>query len=234
MPSSTAFFSHKAAKSSYGWHQSVICESNLSDDGTETGCEGKGRGLRPDALYDDEVDEEEMKTLIDKLPNINGVVHCAGVTAHTPAQFIRPSKISQIFDINYTAPVLLMAGILRKKKMLEQGSILFLSSIASKRPYFGGSVYSSSKAAIEAYSKTLAVELGSKKIRSNCISPSFVQTEMVEQAKDVISDEKFKLMESTTPLGFGVPHDVLGAISFFMSDASKWVTGTNLALGVID
>lgn len=181
----------------------------------------------------DLTNEDSISELVKLIPNIDGIVHAAGITGHTPSQFIKRKHIDQIFNINFIAPVLLMSALLKKKKVNDKGSVLFLSSIASKQVFFGGSLYSSSKAALEVYAKTLAVELGTKKIRVNCLSPSFVQTEMVEQAKEIISDDKMKLMESSMPLGFGTPDDVTGAILFFMSDASSWITGTNLPLGAI-
>jgi len=173
----------------------------------------------------------DIDTLLEQLPELNGIVHSAGITTHLPAKFIRQQDIDEIFDINYNVPVLLTAQLLKKKKVLNNSSIVFLSSIATKYPYFGGSVYSSTKSAIEAYSRVLALELASKKIRSNCLLPSFVQTPMVEDAGKTISKDVLEKFEKMMPLGFGEPEDVANAIVFFLSDASKWITGTNLVLG---
>jgi predicted outer membrane repeat protein len=179
----------------------------------------------------DLTNSDERISLVESLPEINGIVHSAGITGHLPVKFIGSDDIASFFRINYEAPVLLIARILKKKKLLNNASIVFLSSIATKYPYFGGALYSSTKAALEAYSRTLALELAPKGIRSNCISPSFVKTPMVEGAGETISTEVIDKFEKMMPLGFGEPDDVANAIIYLLADASKWVTGSNMALG---
>ena len=173
----------------------------------------------------------ELKSLADQLPELDGLVYSAGITGHLPAKFIQEDDISVFFDTNYKAPVLLSGRILKNKKLKNKASIIFLSSIATKYPYYGGALYASTKAALEVYSKALAIELASKGIRSNCISPSFVKTPMVEGAAETISKEVMEKFEKMMPLGFGEPSDVANAILYLLSDASKWVTGSNLVLG---
>lgn len=188
---------------------------------------GEGHQL----LLGDLTDDEQRNNLVDELPKLHGVVHSAGLTAHMPARFIRKKNLDQLFQVNYEAVVLLTARILAKKKIEKGGSFVFLSSIATKYPYFGGAIYSGTKAAIEAYSKTLATELAPKRIRSNCLKPSFVKGPMVEEAGKTISDDVLKNFEKMMPLGFGEPEDVANTAVFFLSDASKWITGTELILG---
>lgn len=182
-------------------------------------------------LQFDLLEHNKIQEIVAALPVLNGVVHSAGITGHLPARFISNDDINQYFNLNYSAPVLLTSALLRKKKLAEKASIVFLSSIATRYPYFGGALYAGSKAAIEAYSKVLAVEVASKGIRSNCISPSFVNTPMVEEAGKTISNEVLEKFEKMMPLGFGEPADVSNAILYLLSDTSKWVTGTNLVLG---
>jgi len=179
----------------------------------------------------DLLDFDSFATLAESLPLLNGIVHSAGVTGHLPAKFIGADDISEIMRINYMAPVLLTSALLRKKKIAPNASIIFLSSITTKYPYYGGALYGSSKAAIEAYSRVLSIELAAKGIRSNCISPSFVRTPMVDDAGKTISNEVLEKFEKMMPLGFGEPSDVSNAILYLLSDASKWVTGSNMVLG---
>lgn len=174
---------------------------------------------------------EELEAFIDSLPELDGIVLSAGITGHLPAKYIGKDDYESFFNINYLAPVLLISRILKKKKLRNKASIVFLSSIATKYPYFGGALYSSTKAALEAYSRVLALELAPKGIRSNCISPSFVKTPMVEGAAETISSEVMDKFEKMMPLGFGEPQDVANAIVFMLSDASRWVTGSNMVLG---
>ena len=137
-----------------------------------------------------------------------------------------------MFTINFNVPVTLTGKIIRKKKLLDGSSVVFMSSIASKNPYFGGALYSSSKAALEAYSKTLALEMAAKGIRSNCLMAGLVDTPMiVNPSESNMQEEALDRYIKRYPLGIGKPADVAGAILYFLSDASKWITGTSLILG---
>lgn len=189
--------------------------------------QGKNHRMFPADLSN----EQEIEDLVNSLPQLDGIVHCAGITGHTPAQFIKPPHISKIFDVNYKAPVIITSSLLRKKKLNKNASIVFVSSVTTQRPYFGGALYVSSKSAIEGYSKVLSLELAGKGIRSNCISPGYVKTAMVEEATETVSKEVMERIEKQQLMGAGTPNDVANAIVYFLSDGSKWVTGTNLLLG---
>ncbi|NQV03446.1 MAG: SDR family oxidoreductase [Bacteroidia bacterium] len=176
--------------------------------------------------------EKEMDALIEELPKLNGVVHCAGIVGPLPVKFILQEHIDRMFIINYMVPVNLTGKLLRKKKVLDPASILFMSTIATKNPYYGGALYSGSKAALEAYSKTLALELVGKGIRANCLMAGLVDTPMiVSPSEDAMQEEALERYLKRYPLGVGKPEDVAGAIIYFLSDASKWVSGTTLILG---
>ena len=176
--------------------------------------------------------EAEMDALVADLPPLDGIVHCAGIVGPLPSKFITGEDIDKMFSINYNVPVTLTSKIIRKKKLLDHASVIFMSTIATKNPYFGGALYSSSKAALEAYSKTLALELMPKGIRSNCLLAGLVDTPMiVSPAEKGMQEEALGRYLQRYPLGIGAPKDVAATVLFFLSDASKWITGTNLILG---
>jgi len=176
--------------------------------------------------------EAEMDVLVAGLPPLDGIVHCAGIVGPLPSKFITQAEIDRMFPINFNAPVNLTGKILRKKKLMDHASLIFMSSIATKNPYFGGALYSSSKAALEAYSKTLALELMPRGIRSNCLLAGLVDTPMiVNPSEKNMQEEALGRYLQRYPLGIGAPKDVASTILFFLSDASKWITGTNLILG---
>jgi NAD(P)-dependent dehydrogenase (short-subunit alcohol dehydrogenase family) len=176
--------------------------------------------------------ETELNALIETLPVLDGIVHCAGIVAPLPARFITQADIDQMFSINYHVPVNLTSKIIRKKKLARGASLVFMSTIATKNPYFGGALYSGSKAALEAYSKTLALEMVGKGIRSNCLMAGLVDTPMIENPSEKnMQEEALVRYLSRYPLGIGKPADVAGTIIFFLSDASKWISGTSLILG---
>jgi NAD(P)-dependent dehydrogenase (short-subunit alcohol dehydrogenase family) len=134
--------------------------------------QGDGHGMKTADLTVD----SEMDALVEELPKLNGILHSAGIVGPLPVKFILQEHIDRMFSINYMVPVNLTGKLLRKKKVLEGASILFMSTIATKNPYFGGALYSGAKAALEAYSKTLALELVGKGIRANCLMAGLVDT----------------------------------------------------------
>ncbi len=183
----------------------------------------------------DITNEDEIYNLVEEIPKIDGLVHCAGIVGPTPTKFIREENIEKLMRINFEVPVLLTGRVLLRKKLNDKSSIVFMSTIATRMPYFGGALYNSSKSAIESYSKTLALELVKKGIRSNCISPGLVNTPLI---KKPLSEGQMELVDESLgryikkyPMGIGEPEDVANSIVFFLSDESRWVSGTNLLMG---
>ena len=84
------------------------------------------------------------------------------------------------------------------------------------------------KGALISATKSLALELASKKIRINSISPGVVKTTMSENAIYSRNEQALKMIKEKHPLGLGSPEDVANACVFLLSDAAKWITGTNL------
>ncbi|MFZ4520168.1 MAG: SDR family NAD(P)-dependent oxidoreductase [Bacteroidales bacterium] len=176
--------------------------------------------------------QADIDRLVAGLPVIEGLVHSTGISELSPARFITEETISNTFRISFNASVLLTAGILRKKKLAkESSSIVFISSISTRYPFVGGAMYISAKAALEAYARVLALELASRGTRVNCISPAFVRTPMLDETAENFSREAVDKIEERQLLGLGDPVDVANTIIFYLADASKWVSATNLILG---
>lgn len=179
----------------------------------------------------DLTDYDYITQLVKLSPNLDGVVHCAGITNPWPVKFLKPNHIKEMYDINFNAPVLLTAEILKAKKMNDAGAFVFLSSISAEHPYFGGAMYASSKAGLEAFSKALAIEIAPKKMRSNVIRPGLVKTRMFDEAKAAsVDSENFDEYEKFYPLGFGDANDVSSAVCYLLSKEAKWITGTELKM----
>ena len=178
----------------------------------------------------DLLNETARKKLVENLPELDGIVNSAGVVKPFPIKFINQAKIDETLNINYEIPLLLMGELTKGKKINKNASVVFMSSISGQHPHKGGALYAASKAAIESLSKVFALENYHLGIRSNCISPAMVKTEMYEEAEKGMSKESMDEHVNQYPLGVGHPTDVANTVVFLLSDASKWITGINIIL----
>jgi NAD(P)-dependent dehydrogenase (short-subunit alcohol dehydrogenase family) len=173
----------------------------------------------------------DIKSLVKLLPFIDGIVHCCGKVMPVPVKFIKESQLQDVFSVNYFSAVNLISELLMQKKINNNSSIAFISSVSTLHAYFGGAPYISSKAALEGYAKTLALELAPKKIRVNVLQPALVRTAIFDSTINAAIDkDKMNELVNSYPLGIGEPIDVANALAFFMSDSSKWITGCSLKM----
>jgi NAD(P)-dependent dehydrogenase (short-subunit alcohol dehydrogenase family) len=174
--------------------------------------------------------EDGLENIINNTPTIDGIVHSAGAIKPFPVKFIKQKQIDELFNINYNAPVLLTSALLKAKKINKKASLIFISSISSNFAHKGGAIYSSTKAAINSYSKTIAIEFAPKQIRSNVIEAGMVKTPLFNLAEKAVTKELMDLHEEQYPLGFGETKDVSNTVLFLLSEVSKWITGTQIVM----
>lgn len=118
----------------------------------------------------------------------------------------------------------------KEKKIKKGGSIVFISSTSGIiSSYAGGSIYASTKGAVNGLVKSMAIELAPRLIRVNSAMPSMVETSLAEGMN--LDEEQFEEDKRRYPLKrYGKPEEVAYAVVFLLSDASKWITGTNLLI----
>lgn len=175
-------------------------------------------------------DSSHTEKLVDEINGLDGIVHSAGMLKPFPVKFITEKHFEEIRKVNYEAPVVLTSALLKKKKMNEGSSIVFISSISSQYAHKGGALYSGTKAALDAFSRTLAIEHADQKIRSNTINAAMVKTKLFVEASEIITSEMMDSHGTKYPLGFGEAEDVANAVIFLLSPASRWITGTSLVM----
>lgn len=162
-------------------------------------------------IASDLTDFTQLNDIVDKLPSIDGVVHCAGISEGGRLfKHITLESIRKIYSINVEAPFLLTSGLIAKNKINKLGSVIFLSSISPLIGTVGGSLYSSSKTALISASRCLALEVANKGIRVNCISPGLVETAMIKKMSRFTENQRIEY-----PFGFGHTEDVASTIIFF-------------------
>lgn len=170
-----------------------------------------------------------LSAMVESLPKLDGIVHCAGIGQRIACKELRETDVNLVMDINFKVPVMLQAELLRQKRINKAASIVFVASLASCSPSMGNAVYSASKGAIISYANCLALELASRKIRVNCISPAMVWTDLI--LKDGIDEELLKEDEKKYPLKrYGTPEDIANLAVYMLSDASSWMTGSNVKI----
>ncbi len=174
--------------------------------------------------------EEQVTEQIKNLPEISGLVNVAGILKTLPFQFVNRIDLTEVFDVNFFAPVLLSQKLIKNKKLKKGGSIVFLSSIDGPViAHFGNSMYSATKGAITAIAKSMALDLAAKGIRVNCILPGMTETPLIKM--DNITKEQLKADMKLYPLRrYGKPEEIAYAVIYFLSDASSWITGSNLII----
>lgn len=173
--------------------------------------------------------QEGIDTLVERSPSVDGLVNNAGVSGNKPIKFYKQDDLDRIFQTNAFAPMLLVKGILKKKKINDGGSIVFTSSVAAYNSSLGNGIYGSSKAALAAYMRYCARELATKKIRANSIHPAMVETPLIHGGS--ISETDLQNDMAKYPLGrYGKPEEIARMIIYLLSDASAWVTGTSMVI----
>jgi len=178
-----------------------------------------------------EATAEVIKAAVKQQGPIAGIIHSAGISTTLPLRSLKADKVQHFLQTNVTAAIELTRLCTKKAHFSTAGgSIIYLSSVMAVVGEAGKTAYSLTKGALLAGSKSLALELARRRIRVNCISPGVVQTPMSQSAVYSRSEEAQQKIEALHPLGLGLPEDIAHACVYLLSDAARWVTGTNLII----
>jgi NAD(P)-dependent dehydrogenase (short-subunit alcohol dehydrogenase family) len=188
------------------------------------------QGSNHSVITADLTQQNDLLSLIDKIPTLDGLVNCAGMIKTLPVQFIDAGSLEEIMSINFSAPVLLSVQIVKNKKIKKNSSIVFISSISGVVCAGGGnSMYSASKGAINGFMKNMALDLAPKGIRVNSVNPGMVETNIYNAG--TITSEQLEDDRKRYPLKrYGKPEEIAYAVIYLLSDASNWVTGSSLVI----
>lgn len=172
---------------------------------------------------------EVIKEAVAKVGRINGLLNCAGISTTNLFKLTKPEELDKFFHVNvYTGYFLAQECCKMGNLSKEGGSIVFFSSVAGSFGETGKSTYGMTKAALLNLAKHLACELARKKVRVNSISPGAICTPINMNLPHMKDPEKRAALEAQHLLGLGETTDIANACVYLLSDASRWVTGTNL------
>ena len=174
--------------------------------------------------------EESCEKLVAQLPVLDGFVCNAGIGKMLPLQFYSLDVLNEVFQMNCFVPMLLLKLLVKKKKLRNSSSVVFTASISGYNNVApANGIYGTSKSALSTYMKYAALELAGKGIRCNAVQPGRINTPLISNRllseEDVIKD-----IEQYPMKRYGKPEEVAFAIIYLLSDASAWVTGTNLVI----
>ncbi len=167
--------------------------------------------------------EKLFKRTLEEFGRVDILVNNAGAYEFLPLSGIEEEHFDRLFNINVKG--LLFASKQAAAAFADNGgSIINISSVVSTSPKPNGSVYSATKAAVDAITKSLAIELGPKKILVNSVLPGVTETEGLQAAPEAEFFRNYAVAQ--TPLGrVGKPQDIAGVVAFLASDDAKWITG---------
>ena len=182
-------------------------------------------------IVSDLIDDAALNGLVAMIPQkIDGLVNCAGVSVTKTFKFMTKEDVDKIMNVNFRASLFLTQSLLKSKKINKGASIVFVSSVSGVYVSFvGGSIYSASKGAINGLTKSLALELATSSIRVNSVTPGMIETDFLNE-NSVVAEMKNEDMKNYPLKCYGKPEDVAYGVIYLLSDASKWVTGSNLLI----
>ncbi|MFZ1898990.1 MAG: 3-oxoacyl-ACP reductase FabG [Azonexus sp.] len=189
---------------------------------TEAGI--KGRGICLDVCDAGQTDAV-LGELAKEFGAITVLVNNAGITRDNLSLRMSDDDWDAVIDTNLKAVFRMSRGVMRGMMKARFGRIVNITSVVGYSGNAGQANYCAAKAGVAGMSRSLARELGSRNITVNCVAPGFIATDMTH----ALTDEQKAAMLASIPLGrAGTPEDVAGAVSFLVSPAAAYVTGTTV------
>ena len=212
-------FAQQGANIAFTYRSSDEKAKALEEELSANGC--KAKGYKSDAS-DFDAAQKLAADVLEEFGSIDVLVNNAGITKDGLLMRMSEDDFDSVMDINMKSVFNMTKAVLRPMLKQRKGSIINMSSVVGVKGNAGQSNYSASKAAINGFTKSTALELGSRNIRCNSIAPGFIETEMTE----ALGEEQINEWRNSIPLKRGgTTEDIANVTLFLASDMSAYVTG---------
>ncbi len=184
----------------------------------------KAKGYQSNAANFDAA-QELVKNVLEDFGSMEILINNAGITKDNLLMRISEEDFDKVIEVNLKSVFNLTKAVIRPMMKQRKGSIINMSSVVGVKGNAGQANYAASKAGILGFTKSVALELGSRNIRCNAIAPGFIETEMTAK----LDEKTVDLWRKEIPLRRGgTPEDVANACVFLASDMSAYITGQTL------
>ena len=217
-------FAKQGANVAFTFNSSVEAATALQNELKAFGISAKG--YQSNAANFDAA-QELVKNVLEEFGTIDILVNNAGITKDNLLMRIYEEDFDSVIEVNLKSVFNLTKAVIRPMMKQRNGSIINISSVVGLKGNAGQANYAASKAGIIGFSKSVALELGSRNVRSNVIAPGFIETEMT----DKLDEKVVQGWRDSIPLKRGgQPEDIANSCVFLASDMSSYITGQTLSV----
>jgi len=217
-------FAKQGANIAFTYSASVDAANALEKELTALGV--KAKGYQSNAANFDAA-QELAKNVLTAFGSIDILVNNAGITKDNLLMRMSEEDFDKVIEVNLKSVFNLTKAVIRPMMKQRNGAIINMSSVVGLKGNAGQANYAASKAGIVGFSKSVALELGSRNIRSNVVAPGFIETEMTAK----LDEKTVQGWREGIPLKRGgTPQDIANACVFLASDMSSYITGQTLSV----
>ena len=217
-------FAKQGANVAFTYNSSVEAANALEEELKSYGVEAKGYQSN---AADFDAAQQLAKDVNTTFGSIDVLVNNAGITKDNLLMRISEEDFDKVIEVNLKSVFNLTKAVIRPMMKQRAGSIINMSSVVGLKGNAGQANYAASKAGIIGFSKSIALELGSRNVRSNVVAPGFIETEMTAK----LDEKVVQGWRDGIPLKRGgQPEDIANACVFLASDMSSYITGQTLSV----